>query len=565
MKKRRLGRGVAIVGAGMTKFGMFKDRDSKDLVRRGLRRDDRLRWTRVLDPADIDALYLGNFSNDYFTRQSHWGPIIAEIIGHSPKPATRTEGACASSALAFREGVFAIASGYLRPGARGRGRGHVQAHYRGGGRGAGPGRRCRTRGAWDSPSPGVFGAVATAYFAKYGANREHLMNVTIKSHLNAPLNPKAQFPLTIRDMMQAKMESLQKARANPCPPGRTRRTFSRDPAANPAVAWPIHLFDCCPISDGASCILLAAEEIATQFHRRPHSRGGNRPGQRPRLSCQRGHDLFRGHALRRPGSLRHVGAFARRHPVRRSARLLLDRRAAAHRGPRLLQAGRRVQGRGRRGDPSGRPQAHQHIGRPEVQGASGRGDGHLPDLRGLDPAAGQGRQASGPHQGPAHRRRPQPGRHRRDLHVHHPGKEIGAMAARPFSDIAYNQFLNEEKLMGCRCRKCGERYVPPRPLCVKCFCTGFGMGGNEGRGRLVAFTCISIAPPFMMAQGYDRKHPVHLRSRGAGRGRPGGRPHRGGGPMQARIDPHRHAHESRLHPAQGGSRCRKPTWPLEPA
>jgi acetyl-CoA acetyltransferase len=30
--------------------------------------------------------------------------------------------------------------------------------------------------------PGVFGAVATAYFAKYGANREHLMNVTIKSH-----------------------------------------------------------------------------------------------------------------------------------------------------------------------------------------------------------------------------------------------------------------------------------------------------------------------------------------------------------------------------------------------
>ncbi len=37
---------------------------------------------------------------------------IAEIIGHSPKPATRTEGACASSALAFREGVFAIASGF---------------------------------------------------------------------------------------------------------------------------------------------------------------------------------------------------------------------------------------------------------------------------------------------------------------------------------------------------------------------------------------------------------------------------------------------------------------------
>jgi acetyl-CoA C-acetyltransferase len=58
--------------------------------------------------------------------------------------------------------------------------------------------------------PGVFGAVATAYFAKYGATREDLMNITIKSHQNAPLNPKAQFPLTIRDMMTRKMESLKK-------------------------------------------------------------------------------------------------------------------------------------------------------------------------------------------------------------------------------------------------------------------------------------------------------------------------------------------------------------------
>ena len=30
-KNRKLGRGVAIVGAGMSKFGMFKDKDSKDL------------------------------------------------------------------------------------------------------------------------------------------------------------------------------------------------------------------------------------------------------------------------------------------------------------------------------------------------------------------------------------------------------------------------------------------------------------------------------------------------------------------------------------------------------
>lgn len=81
------------------------------------------------------------------------------------------------------------------------------------------------------------------------------------------------------------------------------------------------------------------------------------------------------------------------------------------------------------------------------------------------------------------------------------------MTARPFNDIAYNQFLSEEKLMGCRCRKCGERYVPPRPLCVKCFSADLEWLEMKGRGRLVAFTAIAIAPPFMMAQGYNRKHP----------------------------------------------------------
>jgi hypothetical protein len=81
------------------------------------------------------------------------------------------------------------------------------------------------------------------------------------------------------------------------------------------------------------------------------------------------------------------------------------------------------------------------------------------------------------------------------------------MTARPFNDIAYNQYLNEGKLMGCQCRKCGERFVPPRPLCVKCFSPDLEWLEMKGRGRLVAFTCITIAPPFMMTQGYDRKHP----------------------------------------------------------
>jgi uncharacterized OB-fold protein len=29
----------------------------------------------------------------------------------------------------------------------------------------------------------------------------------------------------------------------------------------------------------------------------------------------------------------------------------------------------------------------------------------------------------------------------------------------------------------------------------------------KGEGKLAAFTCIAVAPPFMAEEGYDRKHP----------------------------------------------------------
>jgi uncharacterized OB-fold protein len=81
------------------------------------------------------------------------------------------------------------------------------------------------------------------------------------------------------------------------------------------------------------------------------------------------------------------------------------------------------------------------------------------------------------------------------------------MEERPFSDISYEQFLSEEKLMGSRCKKCDARYVPPRSICVKCYSSDMEWVEMKGKGRLAAFTCITVAPPFMMAQGYNRKNP----------------------------------------------------------
>ncbi len=81
------------------------------------------------------------------------------------------------------------------------------------------------------------------------------------------------------------------------------------------------------------------------------------------------------------------------------------------------------------------------------------------------------------------------------------------MQDRPFSDISFESYLNEEKLMGSRCSRCNSLYVPPRPICPACRGSEFRWEKLSGKGRLAAFTCISIAPPSMIAQGYDRHNP----------------------------------------------------------
>ena len=265
-KRRRLGRGVAIVGAGMSRFGLFRDKDSKDLFTEA--------FTEMIssvdkgaDPKDIDAIYIGNYSSDFFVHQAHWGPIISDLIGHVPKPATRTEGACASSALAFREGVLAIASGFydivLVGGVEEMSKLSTEEITEG----------LAIAGFPDEAKhgftfPGLYATRATAYFEKYGATWEDLMPVPIKSHNNARFNPKAQFNMSIRDIMNMRVERAKK-RGQPVPTWRDEKGFLRDPAVNPVIGWPLRLFDCCPVSDGASCMLLVGEEIAKSFTDNP--------------------------------------------------------------------------------------------------------------------------------------------------------------------------------------------------------------------------------------------------------------------------------------------------------
>ena len=81
------------------------------------------------------------------------------------------------------------------------------------------------------------------------------------------------------------------------------------------------------------------------------------------------------------------------------------------------------------------------------------------------------------------------------------------MAENEFSSSAYNRFLNEKKLMGSKCKRCGANHLPLRPICTKCSGNEMDLVEMKGRGKLIAYTVISVGPPMMIEEGFDREHP----------------------------------------------------------
>ncbi|MBI5300561.1 MAG: hypothetical protein HY868_00375 [Chloroflexi bacterium] len=263
MSNRKLGRGVAMVGAGMCKFGAFADKSSRDLFVEAFQ-EMRASVDQGFDPNVIENIYIGNFSSDLFEHQGHTAPIMADVVGLTPRPATRIEDACASGGVALRQGVMAIASGLydvVLVGGTERMTKLPTAEV------------TDTLGAagdtlFEIPAgftfPGFYAAMASAYMHKYGMLPEHLMNVAKKNHDNGALNPKAQFGVTIRDWMQQRIQAALK-KGKPAPTWKNESDFLHDDAANPMIAYPLRLFDCSPITDGAACVLLVAEERAREF------------------------------------------------------------------------------------------------------------------------------------------------------------------------------------------------------------------------------------------------------------------------------------------------------------
>lgn len=267
MPVNKLPRGVAIVGAGMSKFGAFAEKNSRDLFVEAYKAMS-ASVDKSFDSARIEALYVGNFSSDQFEHQAHIAPLMADAVGLTPIPATRVEDACASGGVALRQGVIAIASGMadvvLVGGAEKMSALSTAAVTE------------ALATAADVPFeipagftfPGFYAAIASAYMHRYGMKPEHLMNVAIKNHDNAALNPNAQFGVTIQKWMEGRIAAAIK-KGKPAPNWTSIWDFLHDNSGNPMIAWPLRLFDCSPVSDGAAAVLLVAAERAHEFSDHP--------------------------------------------------------------------------------------------------------------------------------------------------------------------------------------------------------------------------------------------------------------------------------------------------------
>jgi acetyl-CoA C-acetyltransferase len=234
-------REVAVVGAGMTRFGELWDHSLRDI---GLESGMLALMDAGLETEDIQALFLGNMSAGRFIQQEHIGALIADHAGLAERgiPATRVEAGGATGGLALRQAYLAVASG---------------AHDVVMVGGAEKMTDVSDQDAEETMSFAAdqewevfFGATLASLYAlmarrhmhEHGTTPEQLAHVAVKNHAHGAANPKAQFRNRIR------LEQVLGA-------GR--------------VAEPLGVFDCSPISDGGAALVLTTLDRAREMTDEP--------------------------------------------------------------------------------------------------------------------------------------------------------------------------------------------------------------------------------------------------------------------------------------------------------
>ncbi|MDY6835271.1 MAG: acetyl-CoA acetyltransferase [Chloroflexota bacterium] len=232
---------VAIIGMGCTKFGELWDKGPEDLM------VDAFKETLEdagIEKKDIQAAWLGSCFDEVNVGKA--GASLALALKLPFLPVTRVENFCATGSEALRGACYAVASGAydvcLALGVeklKDTGYGGLPefANVMG------------TRNRLIYPNmtaPGAFAMLATRYFATYGLSPEEgkttLAKISAKSHANGALNPKAHLRKAVT------VEQILKA---------------------PIIGWPLGLFDCCGVSDGAAAAIVTRADMAKNFRSDP--------------------------------------------------------------------------------------------------------------------------------------------------------------------------------------------------------------------------------------------------------------------------------------------------------
>ncbi len=231
-------RSVAIVGIGSTQFG----RAQWSLLKLMSEASYEAIQDASLGDRKIDAVYVANMGAIRNNRQAGIASALVDRLNLYPAAADTIENGPASGASALKNGVLAVASGmYDRVLVCG-------------------GERMQEVNAFESTEfisylshryaeyeygvtlPSLAGMFARLYMDRYDVTPGHLAMVAIKNHANGALNPRAHLrtPVTMEGILTGPDASTN----------------------NPWIAEPLRFFDCCPVSDGASAvILMPASEV----------------------------------------------------------------------------------------------------------------------------------------------------------------------------------------------------------------------------------------------------------------------------------------------------------------
>lgn len=233
-------REVIVAGVGVHSFGKFIDKSLKELGRVAV---NHALEDAGLTPRDIQVAYFGNaYGGLILGQESVRGQTVLLHAGIAEIPVINIENACASGSSAFREAWLCVASG-LYDVALALGAEKLFCDNT-------PKTMAAIATSSDTEVVGGTGWSFPAWYAlntrmymqEYGATQEHFAKVVVKNTQNGALNPHAQFhkPLTVEEVLNSK-----------------------------EICYPLTLYMCSAIGDGAAAAVLCSKEIAKKYMKKP--------------------------------------------------------------------------------------------------------------------------------------------------------------------------------------------------------------------------------------------------------------------------------------------------------